>query len=173
MQSEHRTINDCSLLTESFCFYVVNTRKTLFQWITPTVRRISGWIVSFLDGRSFKHSVGTDRIDKRTIRICDTIVSLLETLRGFDCKSRAMGKAVLPFDIWLYYWVISFYPTLASRCNALPKKGPKRIIQKKTVTDRRRRRFFYTFLYLLGSTTSSTWVREFSLNAIEMVESPS
>ena len=29
------------------------------------------------------------------------------------------GKAVLPFDIWLHYEVILFYPTLASRCISL------------------------------------------------------
>ena len=70
------------------------------------------------------------------------------------------------------FWLFYFTPTLASRCNALPKKVPKIIIHKKTITDRKRRRFFYTFLYLLGSTTIP-WAREFSLNAIEMVESPS
>ena len=31
----------------------------------PAVRRISRWIVSFLVRESFKHSVGTDRIDKK------------------------------------------------------------------------------------------------------------
>ena len=69
-------------------------------------------------------------------------------------------------------WWWWFYPMLAGQCNALPKKGQKKIIQKKTVTDRRRRHFFYTFLYFLGSTTIPV-VREFSLNTIEMVESPS
>ena len=44
---------------------------------------------------------------------------------------------------------------LTGRCNALPKKVPKRIIHKKTITYRRGRRFFYTFLYLLGPTTMS------------------
>ena len=53
---------------------------------------------------------------------------------GFVCgvyglRSGAMGKAVL--DIWLHILVILFYPTLVSRCNALPKKVPKRIIRKK------------------------------------------
>ena len=62
---------------------------------------------------------------------------------GFRLKVK--GKAVLSFDIWLHHEVISFYPTLASRCNSLNKKGPKRIIRKKTATDRRRRRFFYIF----------------------------
>ena len=50
-------------------------------------------------------------------------------LRGW--RSRAKGKAVLPFDIWLYILVFYFTPTLACRCKALPKKVPKRIIQKK------------------------------------------
>ena len=40
-------------------------------------------------------------------------------------------KAVLPFDIWLYYEVILFYPTLASWCNSLNRKGPKRIIRRR------------------------------------------
>ena len=46
-------------------------------------------------------------------------------------RSRAKGMAVLPLDIWLHILVILFYPTLVCRCNALPKKVPKRIIQKK------------------------------------------
>ena len=39
-------------------------------------------------------------------------------------KLKVKGKAVLPFDIWFHYEVILFYPTLASWCNSLNKKGP-------------------------------------------------
>ena len=42
----------------------------MFQWITPTVGRGSGWIVSFHICGSFKHSMGTERIDKQTIWKC-------------------------------------------------------------------------------------------------------
>ena len=69
------------------------------------------------------------------------------------------------------FWLVYFTPTLTGRYNALLKKVQKRIIHKKTITDRRGRRFFYTFLYLLGSITIP-WVSEFSLNKIEMIESP-
>ena len=49
IQSEHGTINIFFLLlTEwSFCLWVANTQATLFQPITPTIRRSSRWIVSF------------------------------------------------------------------------------------------------------------------------------
>ena len=69
---------------------------------------------------------------------------------------KAKGKAVLTFDIWLHYEVILFYPTLASRCNSLNKKGPKKILQKKTVTDRRRSCFFYIFPLFTGFNNHST-----------------
>ena len=99
-----------------FCFWVANTQATLFQRITPTVRRISGWIMSFLVGGSFKHSVGTDKIDKRTIRKCDTIVSHpgqnepgIHDNEGGTPYSRALG----PFTISLFR-VIS--RTLVRRC---------------------------------------------------------
>ena len=64
------------MLTESAsCFCVANTQVTLFQRITPTYRRISGWSMSFFVCGSFKHSVSTGRFDIRTIRKSDTIVS--------------------------------------------------------------------------------------------------
>ena len=59
---------------EFLFFGVANTQATLFQWIIPTIRRSSWWIVSFLVCGSFKHSMGTDKIDKWTIQKCDTIV---------------------------------------------------------------------------------------------------
>ena len=66
-------------------------------------------------------------------------------------RSRAKGKAVLPLDIWLHILVILFYltPTLVSRCNALPKKVPKRIIQKKRQTQIRDEdvSFILSFIY--------------------------
>ena len=55
-------------MTECSYSWVANAQATLFQRITPTVRIISGWIVSFLVYGSFKYSMGTDKIDKWTIR---------------------------------------------------------------------------------------------------------
>ena len=78
----------------------------------------------------------------------------------------------MPFDIWLNNEVILFYPTLASWCNSLNKKAQKELY------DRRQQQLgdedvsFIFFLYFLGSTTIQ-WVKEFSLNTTEMVESPS
>ena len=77
--------------------------------------------------------------------------------------AEGQGIAVLSFFIWLHSEVILFYPSLSCWCNSLNKKT-------QTATDRRRRRFSFS-LYFLGSTTIQ-WVREFSLNTIEMVESP-
>ena len=43
--------------------------------------------------------------------------------------------------------------------NALPKKSPKRNIQKEKIeTDKRRKHFFHTFLYLLGEWTNQRYV---------------
>ena len=82
------------------------------------------------------------------------------------------GKAVLPFDIWLHYEVILFYPTLASWCNSLNKKGSKESYERRQQQIGDKDVSFIFFLYFLGSTIIP-WVREFSLNTIEMVESPS
>ena len=61
------TSNTKWLLTESSCFIVANTLATLFQRIPSTLRRRSGWIVSFRICVSFKHIVGIVKIDKQTI----------------------------------------------------------------------------------------------------------
>ena len=82
------------------------------------------------------------------------------------------GKAVLPFDIWLHYEVIFFYPTLASWCNSLNKKDPKELYERRQQQIGDEDVSFIFFLYFLDSTTIQ-WVREFFLNTIEMVESPS
>ena len=82
------------------------------------------------------------------------------------------GKAVLPFDICLHNKVILFYPMLASWCNSLNKKGPKESYERRQQQIEDEDVSFIFFLYFLGSTTIP-WVREFSLNTIEMVESPS
>ena len=53
-------------MTESFsCLWVANTQATLFQRITLIVGRRFGWIVSFPICGSFKHRVGTEKIDKK------------------------------------------------------------------------------------------------------------
>ena len=81
---------------------------------------------------------------------------------GLEAESQGQRAKLCSYLIsYTIIRLFYFTPTLASRCNALSKKVPKRIIHKKTITDRRRRRFFYTFLYLLGSTTIP-WMREFS-----------
>ena len=82
------------------------------------------------------------------------------------------GKAVLLFDIWLHYEVILFYPTLASRCNSLNKKGPKELYKRRQQQLGDEDVSFISFLYFLCSTTIP-WMKEFSLNTIEMVEIPS
>ena len=87
---------------------------------------------------------------------------------GFEAwRSRAKGKAMLPLDIWLHILVILFYPTLVSLCNALPKKVPKRIIQKKRHQQIRDKdiSFILSFIYWVFST--SPWMREFSLNILK------
>ena len=81
------------------------------------------------------------------------------------------GKVVLPFDIWLHYEIILFYPTLASWCDSLNKKGPKELYERRQQQIGDEDIYFIFFLYFLGSTTIQ-WVSEFSLNTIEMVESP-
>ena len=76
-------------------------------------------------------------------------------------RLKVTGKGQGCVAVWIsdsIFWLFYFTPTLVSRCNALPKKVPKRIIQKeKTATDKRRRRCFYTFLYLLGSAPFHGW----------------
>ena len=71
------------------------------------------------------------------------------------------------------FWLFCFTPTLASRCNALPKKVPKRIIQKKRQQQiRDGGRFFYTFPLFTGFNNHSMVEGVFP-EYIEMVESPS
>ena len=62
-----------------------------------------------------------------------------------------------------------FYPTLSCWCNSLNKKAQKELYERRQqqIGDED---FF--FLYFLGSATIQ-WVREFSLNTIEIVASPS
>ena len=88
-------------------------------------------------------------------------------------RSRAKGKAVLPFEYLTPYFGYFILPLrwLVGVMPSLPKKVPKRNLHKKTITDRRRRRFFYTFLYLLGSTTIP-WMREFFLNIQKWLNPP-
>ena len=93
MQSEHRTINDCWLLMESSsCFWVAYTQAILFQRTTLTVRGSSGWIVSFFVGGFFKHSVGTVRIDNRTIQNCDGALSQFLWIIYWGCPRGEMVK---------------------------------------------------------------------------------
>ena len=70
---------------------------------------------------------------------------------GFKAwRSRAKGKAVLSFDIWLHILVILYFtPTLSGRCNALPKKVPKRIIRKEKTVQKRDEdvSFILSFIY--------------------------
>ena len=91
---------------------------------------------------------------------------------GFGLRSGAMGKAVLPLDIWLHILVILFYLTLVSQCNTLLKKVPKRIIRKKRQQQIKDEgvSFILSFIY---------WVQQpfrgwgsFVPEYIEMVESP-
>ena len=63
-------------------------------------------------------------------------------------------------------------PVLFFWFNFFGWEGRKRIIWKKIVTDRRRWHSFYIFPLFWGSTTVQ-WVGKFSLNTIEMIESPS
>ena len=82
-----------------------------------------------------------------------------------------MGKALLPLEYLIpYFWLYYFTHTLVCRCNALPKKTPKRIIQKKRQKQIRDEDvFFYTFLYLLGSPVNEEVFPEYT----EMIEFPS
>ena len=80
------------------------------------------------------------------------------------------GKAVLPFVIWLHSEVILFYPTLSHWCNSLNKKAQKELYERRQQQIGDKNVSFIFFLYFLGSTTIQ-WVREFSLNTIEMIES--
>ena len=92
-------------MTESSsCFWVSNTQATLIQRITSTIRRSSEWIVSILVCGSFKHSVGTERIDKRTILKCNTIVShiyVYKYVHLYECSYLAM------IFTWLWRTIIT------------------------------------------------------------------
>ena len=91
---------------------------------------------------------------------------------GFGLKVTGKGQGcVAVIYLTPYFGYFNLPYTLVSRCNALPKEVPKRIIQKEDRTDKRRRRFFYTFLYLLGSTTIP-WMREFFLNTLKWLNPP-
>ena len=74
------------------------------------------------------------------------------------------GQAVLPLDIWLYFEVILFYPTLSSWCNSLNKKAQKELY------DRRQQQIgdedvsFIFFLYFLGSTMDEGIFHEYNWN---------
>ena len=56
----------------------------------------------------------------------------LELVGFHSWRSRAKGQGC--FAVWIFdsiFWLFYFTPTLVSRCNALPKKVLKRILQKK------------------------------------------
>ena len=61
-----------------------------------------------------------------------TLVALILCwLRWYFVGSVGISLVMLALDIWLHILVILYFsPTLFSRCNALPKEVPKRIIQK-------------------------------------------
>ena len=89
-------------------------------------------------------------------------------LRWYFVGSVDITLVMLAFDIWLHILVILYFtPTLFSRCNALPKRSPKKnYTKRKDRTDKR-----HTFLYLLGSTTIP-WMREFFLNTLKWLNPP-
>ena len=68
--------------------------------------------------------------------------------------------------------VILFYPTLSSWCNSLNMKAQKELYERRQQQIGDEDVSFIFFLYFLGSTTIQ-WVKEFFLNTIEIVESPS
>ena len=123
---------------------------------------------------------GTQKYRKKTITVtfifCNmsydrerALILQLFRLWGSDW---GQGQAVLPFDIWLHSEVILFYPMLSSWCISLNKKAQKELYERRQQQIRDEDISFIFFLYFLGSTTIQ-WVKEFSLNTIEMVESPS
>ena len=55
---------------EFFLFLSCQHLRNFVPTDHPTIRRSSVQIVSFPFSKSFKHNIGTDRIDKQTIRKC-------------------------------------------------------------------------------------------------------
>ena len=64
----------------------------------------SAWIVSFLVRGSFKYSMGTDRIDKRTIRKCIWHRYQDSTLKICDTARRRIRPWKPTAKRWYYIW---------------------------------------------------------------------
>ena len=74
----------------------------------------------------------------------------------YSWRSRAKGKGQSCVAVWIsdsIFWLFYFTPTLVGRCNALPKKVPKRIIRKKKKKKRQQQirdedvSFILSFIY--------------------------
>ena len=58
------------------------------------------------------------------------VVNVSVGVLGLKVRGNGQGCVAVRY-LTPYFWLFYFTPTLVSRCNALPKKVPKRIIQKK------------------------------------------
>ena len=86
---------------------------------------------------------------------------------GHGQRARLCCRLISDSIFWLFY----FTPTLVSRCNTLPKKVPKRIIQKKRQQQMRDETFLLYFPLFTGFNNHSADEGVFP-EYIEMVESP-
>ena len=92
---------------------------------------------------------------------------------GVRPRSRASCIMVCFFLSDSILMLLYFYHTLSCWCNSLNKKAQKELYERRQqhIWDKDVFFFLKFCFYFLGSTTIQ-WVREFSLNTIEMVESP-
>ena len=92
----------------------------------------------------------------------------------YGLRSGAMGKAVLPLDIWLHifgYFILSHTLVLSVQC--LAQESSQKIMQKeKTATDKRTKTFPLYFPLFTEFNNHSVDEGVFP-QYIEMVESPS
>ena len=84
----------------------------------------------------------------------------LRWLYWYYVDSVGISLVALALDIWLHILVILYFTaTLVSRCNALPKKVPKRIIQKKRQKQIRDEdvSFILSFIYWVQQPFRGRW----------------
>ena len=89
---------------------------------------------------------------------------------GYMGSGRGQGKLCYRFLSDSILRLFYSYPTLSCWCNSLKKKAPKEFYERRQqqIRDEDLKNFF-PFI----SWVQQPWVREFSLNTMEVVESPS
>ena len=94
-------------------------------------------------------------------------------LRWYYFGCVGISLFMLALDIWLHILVILYFtPTLVSRCNALPKKVPKTIIQKEKTGQIKDEDVSYIYFPLFTGFNNHSVDEGVFPEYIEMVESP-